>query len=107
MDARTVGNVLSLGLCASLAVGCVDEQIETGEGEVAATSDPLNLAFGGAIPGLSSDEEARFAAGKISFNQTRGVPEGLGPVFNGDSCGSCHAVPVAGGFSPALETRFG
>lgn len=35
------------------------------------------------------------------------MSDGLGPVFNGTSCGGCHRVGGAGGGSPQLETRFG
>src|SRR5215468_9519252 len=39
------------------------------------------------------------------------IAEGLGPVFNGKSCGECHAVPSVGGSEPNLgvarETRIG
>src|SRR5262245_26463040 len=39
---------------------------------------------GGAIPGLSSDEQNFFTAAKDVFNEVDGVPEGLGPRFNLD-----------------------
>jgi len=39
------------------------------------------------------------------------IEDGLGPVFNGKSCGECHAVPSVGGSEPnvgvARETRIG
>jgi CxxC motif-containing protein (DUF1111 family) len=98
---------LSLGLCTSLAVGCVDGDVEPADVTEAASPAPLTIVFGGALAGLSSAEQARFAAGQASFNEARGVADGLGPVFNDVSCGACHAVPAVGGFSPALETRFG
>ena len=33
--------------------------------------------------------------------------DGLGPVFNDVSCGSCHSLPAVGGGSARLETRYG
>src|SRR5205814_8259080 len=33
--------------------------------------------------------------------------DGLGPVFNDVSCGSCHTTPVVGGGSARVVTRFG
>jgi CxxC motif-containing protein (DUF1111 family) len=35
-----------------------------------------------------------------AFNETEDVPGGLGPRFNLDSCGGCHAFPATGGSSP-------
>jgi CxxC motif-containing protein (DUF1111 family) len=35
------------------------------------------------------------------------VADGLGPVFNGDSCAGCHNAGGIGGGSATLETRFG
>ena len=76
---------------------------------------PLALAFGGAaagevgdpIPGLTADELARFSDGRTAFEAVEGVADGLGPVFNGTSCGGCHNVGAPGGGSETLETRFG
>jgi CxxC motif-containing protein (DUF1111 family) len=59
------------------------------------------------LPGLSADELAFFQDGVNRFstvevvsgaNATQG--NGLGPRFNSNSCGSCHAYPYMGGSSP-------
>ena len=60
---------------------------------------------GGAIPGLSADEQNFFTAAKAVFNEVDGVPEGLGPRFNLDGCGGCHAFPAAGGSSPPTNPQ--
>src|SRR5262245_5987762 len=59
---------------------------------------------GGAIAGLTTKEGKFFDAGLIAFlerQSVRGtVPDtelGLGPRFNLDSCGGCHAQPATGG----------
>ena len=61
---------------------------------------------GGAIAGLN--------AGELSFSNTTGAPNvrrggavanGLGPRFNLDSCGGCHAFPALGGSSPAVNPQ--
>ena len=33
------------------------------------------------------------------------MDEGLGPRFNLDSCGGCHAAPAIGGTSPAVNPQ--
>jgi CxxC motif-containing protein (DUF1111 family) len=41
------------------------------------------------------------------FNTTETADEGLGPIFNRDSCVTCHQAPISGGGSTVLETRAG
>ena len=60
---------------------------------------------GGEIPGLEKWQFALFLAGQTAFNETEGVADGLGPRFNLDSCFGCHAQPVAGGTSPAVNPQ--
>ena len=63
--------------------------------------------FGQPLAGLPADLLERFDAGKDEFQEVETVEEGLGPVFNDVSCGSCHITPAIGGGSTTLETRFG
>jgi CxxC motif-containing protein (DUF1111 family) len=69
------------------------------EASTASPGDPL--------PGLSAAELARFQDGRAEFTEVEDVSDGLGPVFNDDSCAACHSVPAIGGGSTRLETRFG
>jgi CxxC motif-containing protein (DUF1111 family) len=46
-----------------------------------------------------------FTAATNVFNEVDGVPEGLGPRFNMDGCGGCHAFPAAGGSSPPTNPQ--
>lgn len=76
---------------------------------------------GGSFPGLESRFLASFNDGLARFNTVDsvlgtepGAPDpGLGPRFNMNSCGGCHAFPATGGTSPAtnpqvaVATRFG
>ena len=43
---------------------------------------------------------------KIEFDRVLTAPEGLGPVFNKNSCGNCHSEPL-GGPGNQTVTRFG
>lgn len=69
---------------------------------------------GGPLTGLSTNEGTFFSSGQDDFAQPQSVqgqlagqPDtnntggGLGPRFNSDSCGSCHAQPATGGSSPS------
>jgi CxxC motif-containing protein (DUF1111 family) len=62
---------------------------------------------GGPIGGLTVKEGKFFDAGKDAFLERQsvqgtiaGTDAGLGPRFNLDSCGGCHAQPATGGTSP-------
>jgi CxxC motif-containing protein (DUF1111 family) len=60
---------------------------------------------GGPLPGLTSAELALFQAGRTAFLEEEAVPNGLGPRFNNDSCGGCHAQPATGGTSPSVNPQ--
>lgn len=61
----------------------------------------------GPVDGLSTDEQARFLAGDVAFNdEVFTSATGLGPLFVSTSCGSCHAGDGRGHPFTSL-TRFG
>jgi len=72
----------------------------------AAISDRPEM-FGEALRGLTAAQVSAFNAGLAEFTSVETVADGLGPVFNGRSCAECHNVPVTGGGSERLVTRFG
>ncbi len=58
------------------------------------------------ISSLSPPELAFFTAAADVFAEVETVvPQGLGPRFNLDSCGGCHAQPALGGSSPATNPQ--
>lgn len=67
----------------------------------------IPLSFGDPLAGLGAALTDRFVSGKDEFEEVETADEGLGPVFNGDSCALCHASPAVGGDSDLVETRFG
>ncbi|MCU1230717.1 MAG: hypothetical protein JWO97_3601 [Acidobacteria bacterium] len=69
---------------------------------------PVTATAGDAIQGLTASEAATFEAGLEEFSGVEDIADGLGPVFNGRSCGECHDAPaVGGGSSLHLVTRIG
>jgi CxxC motif-containing protein (DUF1111 family) len=60
---------------------------------------------GAAIRAISASELAVFQSGQDAFNDVEDVAKGLGPRFNMDSCGGCHAQPTTGGSSPAINPQ--
>ena len=51
--------------------------------------------------------QAQFDAARAVFEEREGDDDGLGPVYNAQSCVECHQNPVAGGISQVTELRAG
>src|SRR5213592_1437004 len=54
-----------------------------------------------------STTQAIFDANKEEFEQRETIADGLGPVYNTQSCAECHQNPVTGGISQITELRAG
>lgn len=63
--------------------------------------------FGDPLPGLTGNQLAAFNEGKDEFREEETPEDGLGPIFNRNSCVACHSGPVLGGSSNISATRFG
>src|SRR5207245_6452240 len=44
---------------------------------------------------------------QVKFDEVEGVAQGLGPLYNAQSCGECHQNPTSGGASQVTELRVG
>jgi CxxC motif-containing protein (DUF1111 family) len=62
---------------------------------------------GSPMAGISPQEHELFRLGLEDFTEVESAGEGLGPAFNGTSCGGCHSVPAIGGISTVTEVRAG
>src|SRR6266852_1701410 len=98
--------VLWLAACAPSDSGVTSPPLP---GTDVAPSVGLTAAFGEPFPNLTPDQLALFTAGRDEFAAVEAVDEGLGPVFNEESCQTCHLGPgtAVGGTTGRLETRFG
>src|SRR5258708_33965272 len=52
-------------------------------------------------------DQTTFDADKAVFEEQEGREDGLGPVYNAQSCAECHQNPVTGGISQITELRAG
>ena len=90
-------------------------------------TDPTQTAAGASDPGprtgeagagvplssLSADQQEYYLDGKSRFADVDSVSGtvagetngGLGPTFNSNSCGGCHAQPAEGGSSPSVNPQ--
>jgi CxxC motif-containing protein (DUF1111 family) len=68
-----------------------------------------SINAGTAIAGLTADQSRFFQNALGQFTEVENVPSpspgngGLGPTFNGNSCGMCHIQPAVGGTSPSTS----
>jgi hypothetical protein len=79
----------------------------------AASSPAASASAGAPLSRLSAEQLAYFQDGLSRFEAIDSVggaipgetDSGLGPTFNTNSCGSCHAQPSAGGTSPSTNPQ--
>jgi CxxC motif-containing protein (DUF1111 family) len=72
-----------------------------------AHAQQLQPRIGDPLPGLTAAERVLFDSGKTEFTRILGAADGLGPIFNDNSCSTCHSNPRAGGSGSKRVTRFG
>jgi CxxC motif-containing protein (DUF1111 family) len=71
-------------------------------------ANPRTATAGEALTGLAAAQMTKFVNGRAEFLEDEEVADGLGPLFNGRSCGECHGVPaIGGGDGTRFVTRFG
>src|SRR5438270_797603 len=52
-------------------------------------------------------DDATHQADQVKFDEVENVTDGLGPLYNAQSCRECHQSPVSGGGSQVAELRVG
>lgn len=52
-------------------------------------------------------DQATFTADRETFEERDGIADGLGPVYNAQSCAECHQTPITGAGSQIGELRAG
>ncbi|HEY4590810.1 MAG TPA: hypothetical protein VIJ61_00285, partial [Thermoanaerobaculia bacterium] len=53
------------------------------------------------------ESQTQFDLDRAEFDNREEVADGLGPVYNAQSCGECHQTPVSGAGSQIAELRVG
>lgn len=89
MSARTVVHRVAVLLLAAVLLGACARPPRPGE--------PLR--------GLTTEERDRFERGRVVFARIFTPETGLGPLFNAESCASCHLDPAAGGNGTITEVH--
>src|SRR5437879_12705889 len=52
-------------------------------------------------------DDATHAADQAKFEETEDISDGLGPIYNAQSCRECHQNPTSGGSSQLSDLRVG
>ena len=73
----------------------------------AAIGQDFQPRMGDPLRGLSPAQYQRWDEGKVEFDTILQIADGLGPIFNDNSCSTCHAFPASGGSGTKVVTRFG
>ena len=96
-------------LCALALLACVVVPVPPNlgtESDVPATGAQEALAgFDDKTNGVV--DQATFDEDQAAFNDVEVIADGLGPLFNANSCLACHQNPVSGGGSQVSELRAG
>ncbi len=70
-----------------------------------APSSEAPAGFDGQSNGLV--DQATHQADQTKFDEVEGISDGLGPLYNAQSCRECHQNPASGGNSQVSELRVG
>jgi CxxC motif-containing protein (DUF1111 family) len=100
------------GLTSPADPASLEEELAAGVVDPGPRGGPLGA--GGPLSGLSAAEVRFFTDARTKFQEVQSVSgaiagedsTGLGPVFNANSCASCHAEPALGGTSPHPKLGF-
>src|SRR5204863_4890541 len=92
------GLVLSLGAALALFSQNTEAPYPPAQGEAPA-------AFDGQTNGLA--DQPTHAADQVKFDEIEQISDGLGPLYNAQSCRECHQNPTSGGGSQTAELRVG
>ena len=63
-------------------------------------------AIGDFLPGIQASAGVLDEATDV-FSDAEGIGDGVGPIFNLNSCGGCHSNAATGGAGEQIERRFG
>jgi CxxC motif-containing protein (DUF1111 family) len=91
MKMKRTSVILALGTLAWAAMQAAAPEAPTG--------------FDGVTNGVV--DQTTHQADQAKFEEVENIPDGLGPIYNAQSCRECHQNPVSGGISQITELRVG
>ena len=100
---RPRGVVTLLTAATAAFIAAFSLAVESQSGVAPATEAPAG--FDGRTNGFLT--QAEFDAARETFEERDVIADGLGPVYNAQSCAECHQNPITGGVSQVSELRAG
>src|SRR6266581_4624566 len=97
---RPQGTMLVLTTVAAMCLGTTSVTLGIDQGPTEAPAGFDNRT-NGSVP------QAEFDVLRGIFEERDEIADGLGPVYNAQSCAECHQTPVTGGSSQISELRAG
>src|SRR4249920_1430624 len=79
--------------------------VPIGSAESTSSVSEAPAGFDGQTNGFTT--QAQFDLDRQTFAEQESISEGLGPLFNAQSCENCHQNPITGGISQVTELRAG
>jgi CxxC motif-containing protein (DUF1111 family) len=102
--AITMPYVLVLAMLAWTLAGAADKH-PTKKGPVSPQLPEAPTGFDNKSNGMVDDQTHQ--ADQVKFDSVENVADGLGPLYNAQSCRECHQNPTSGGASQVTELRVG
>lgn len=109
-----IGAISAIGLFVTGACGGSGTADIAGEADLTIVTEDLSVpayTLGASLRNLSGGDQKLFDDGRTVFATAEEPDEGLGPVFNGESCAQCHSRGAVGGAGSDLSltrvTRIG
>ena len=103
---KTVTAVTLLGLSLFAPV-CSMSPLAASTANVKLAPPPAEAATGFDNHSNGIVDDATHQVDQAKFEETEAISDGLGPLFNAQSCRECHQNPVSGGASQVMELRVG
>ena len=101
-----VAVVSDSGLVTSIGLGTAEiSGTAGGAADTARITVTVAPAPGEPLHDLTASQLQAFAAGRALFERVFAAADGLGPLFNGAGCVTCHETPAAGGSAPVSVTH--
>lgn len=94
-----------LYVCVILALAMALAITSSSLGQNSSTATEAPAGYDNQPNGLT--DQATFSMDRGKFEEVEGIGDGLGPIFNAQSCRECHQNPVSGSTSQVKELRAG
>ncbi len=97
-------NRISVSVCIFVMAASFGS-VRSAKSQIPAGATEAPAGFDGLTNGFVS--QPQFDNDRDVFEERESIDEGLGPVYNAQSCAECHQSPVTGGLSQITEVRAG